>query len=75
MQDAGKQDDQQKAPPENRHRIPNERDAHQALIEDRATFDSSNDAGWNANDNCQENRTEGKFNRRREQCEELAENR
>ncbi|MND43080.1 hypothetical protein D3C80_338700 [compost metagenome] len=75
LQGARKQDDQQQTPPEDRHGITDQCDAHQALIEDRASLDCGNDTGGNAERDRYDDGTERQFDRCREQCQELIKNR
>ena len=66
------QQDQQKAPPEDRHRIAGERHAHHAVVEHRVAAHRGDHSGGNADDEREHDRAGGELDRRREQRGELA---
>ena len=68
---AGKEDDEQEAPPEDGHRIAGQRDAHGDLVEPRAALDGGEDAGRNAEQHRQHHSEQRQFDRGREQRHEL----
>ena len=71
LQDAGKQDDEQKPPPENWHRISDQCSTHHALIDPAATLDGSQNPGRNPYHCRKDDGTQRQFNCRRKQRHEF----
>ena len=69
------QQDQQQAPPEDRHRIAGERDAHHAVVEDRVAPHRRDDAGRQAEDEREQDRAERELDGRRKQRREFRDHR
>ncbi len=70
-ENAGKEDDEQKAPPEDRHGITDERAAHHGVIEDRPALHRGDDAGRDAERYGEDHGADRQFQSGREQGEEL----
>ena len=69
------QQDQQQAPPEDRHRIAGERDPHHAVIEDRVAPHRRDDAGRQSEAQREQDGAERKLDGRREQRREFGDHR
>ncbi len=67
----GEEHDEQKSPPEDRHRIAGERHAHEHVIIGRAALHSGDRAGRDADADGEDQGAEGKLERRREERREL----
>src|SRR5206468_115859 len=65
------QDDEQQAPPEDRHRVADEGGAHQPLVDDGAATGGGEDAGRDAQHDGEDDGAQRELDRRREQRQEL----
>jgi hypothetical protein len=63
--------DQDQAPPEDRHRVAGQRDAHDAVVEQRAALERGDHPGQQADDAGEQQGGKGQFQGRREQGGEL----
>ena len=75
VQGAGEQDDQQQAPPEDRHRIAGERHPHRQLVEPRTALDCGEDAGRDAEGDGEDQREGRQFEGGGEQRQEVDDHR
>ena len=66
--------DEQQAPPENRHRIAEQRDGHQRLVIEAAALDRRNRAGRHPDRNGEQHGEERQLERRGEQGQKLGQN-
>ena len=64
--------DQQQRPPEDRHRVAGQRDAHHRVVGDGVALDRRDDAGRQADDQREQHREERELDRRRKQRQEFA---
>ena len=69
------QQDQQQAPPEDRHRVAGERHAHHAVVEHRVAAHRGDDAGGNADHEREQDRAQRELDRRGKQRQELVQHR
>ena len=67
----GEEQDQQQPPPEDRHRIAGQRDAHHAVVEHRVAAHGRDHPGGNADDQRESDGADGKLDGGREQREEF----
>ncbi len=70
---AGEEDDEQQAPPEDRHGIADKRGAHDGLVEPCPAFDGGEHAGGNAEQHGKDDGTERELHRCREELHEIVE--
>ncbi len=73
-QSHGNEHDEEQAPPENRHRIAEQRHRHQRLIIEAAALDRRKRAGRNPDRDRKQHGEEREFERRREQGQKLGQN-
>src|SRR5215218_6105404 len=66
-----KQQDEDQAPPEDRHGITGERDAHDSMVEDRVSLDRSDDAGRKTENKRKDDGAKSQLDGGREQRREL----
>ena len=69
------QEDEQQSPPEDRHRIAGERDAHDAVVEQRVASHGGDDAGGYAENQREQYGAERELDRRGKQRHELVQHR
>jgi len=68
---AGEEDDEQQAPPEDRHGIADKGSPHQRLVEPRSALHRRNHTRRNTEQDGSDDRTDGQFQRRRKQRLEI----
>jgi hypothetical protein len=74
-EDAREQDDQQQAPPEDRHGKAGERGAHKEMVERRAAIDPGDHPGRQPDQGAEQDAGDRELDRRRKQREELLDHR